>query len=142
MLGQSGILSITTTNPYLFRTTLSNYQYEGEAYRAVNPEAESAEEVYRFFNPQTGFHLYTTDEREREYISDNLDHFTYEGIVFHAYETQIEESIPIYRFYEPSLGTHFYTEDETEMRSVQENLTNYNYEGIAYYAMPIEDGVI
>ena len=121
---------------------LANYQYEGEAYKAINPEVESAEEVYRFFNPQTGFHLYTTDEREREYISDNLDHFTYEGIVFHAYETEIKGSIPIYRFYEPSLGTHFYTEDETEMRLVRENLTNYNYEGIAYYAMPTEDGII
>lgn len=121
---------------------LSNYQYEGESYQAVNLEADEAESVYRFFNSQTGFHLYTTDEAEKEYISDNLDHFSYEGIVFHAYETQISGSIPIYRFYEPTLGTHFYTEDETEMMSVRENLTNYNYEGIAYYALPIEDGVI
>ena len=124
------------------RDNLSNYQYEGESYRAANSQAESAESVYRFFNAQTGFHLYTTDEVEKDYISSSLDHFAYEGSVFDAYETQQTGSIPIYRFYEPTLGTHFYTDDKTEMMSVRENLANYNYEGIAYYALPTEDNVV
>ena len=124
------------------RDNLTNYQYEGESYRAANSQAESAESVYRFFNAQTGFHLYTTDEVEKDYISSNLDHFAYEGSVFSAYETQQTGSIPIYRFYEPTLGTHFYTDVETEMMSVRENLPNYNYEGIAYYALPTEDNVV
>lgn len=121
---------------------LTNYQYEGESYRAVNPEAGEAEEVYRFFNSQTGFHFYTTDEGEKDYINDKLNHFTYEGIVFHAYQTPLEGSISIYRFYEPTLGTHFYTASEMEMILLRDNLSDYHYEGIAYYAMPTDDGLM
>ena len=128
---------------------LDNYVYEGETYEAVEPlaiaqsltdtgtEVES-EEVYRFFNPTTGVHLYTTNEIEKDNIIENLDNFVFEGVKFYAYETEVEGSMPIYRFYEPSLGVHFYTPDENEKNSVEENLDNYNYEGIAYYAMPLE----
>ena len=97
-----------------------------------------AEEVYRFFNPSTGVHLYTTSERERDFIIANLSNFQFEGVKFYAYETNVEGSIPVYRFFEPTLGVHFYTPNEREKTFVQENLSNYNFEGIAYYALPID----
>ena len=128
------------------RDNLDNYVYEGETYQTVDPlletQAESGEDategVYRFFNPSTGVHLYTTNEIERDSIIENLDNFVYEGIKFYAYDTPVEGSMPIYRFYEPTLGVHFYTPSENEKNSVMENLDNYNFEGIAYYAMPLE----
>lgn len=117
---------------------LTNYDFEGEAYRSVDPMT-GGQEVYRFFNPSTGVHLYTTAELERDNILENLPNFEFEGVQFYAYETQVEGSIPIYRFYEASLGVHFYTPNEDERDSVQANLTNYNYEGVAYYALPVND---
>ena len=131
------------------RDNLDNYVYEGETYETVNPLAKAQsitgedtsvgpEEVYRFFNPSTGVHLYTTNEIERDSIIENLDNFVYEGVKFYAYETQVEGSLPVYRFYEPTLGVHFYTPNENEKNSVLENLDNYNFENIAYYAMPLE----
>ena len=129
------------------RDNLDNYVYEGETYQAVDPllgtqdtsgSEPDAEEVFRFFNPSKGVHLYTTNEVERDSIIENLDNFSYEGVKFYAYENEVEGSMPIYRFYEPSLGVHFYTPNEVEKNSVMENLDNYDFEGIAYYALPLE----
>ncbi len=121
---------------------LDNYTFEGETYKTYDPTTGGeAEEVYRFFNPSTGVHLYTTSEIERDSVIENLDNFTYEGAKFYAFENQVEGSIPIYRFYEPTLGVHFYTPSEFEKDSVIENLDNYNFEGIAYYGMPLESNM-
>ncbi|MGB5712225.1 MAG: hypothetical protein WBM44_15110 [Waterburya sp.] len=118
---------------------LNNYTFEGKTYEAVDPTAgDGTEEVYRFFNPSTGVHLYTTSENERDSIRENLDNFSYEGAKFYAFDTQVEGSLPVYRFYEPTLGVHFFTPSEFEKNSVMENLDNYDFEGIAYYAMPLE----
>ena len=121
---------------------LDNYTFEGETYKTYDPTTGSeAEEVYRFFNPSTGVHLYTTSEIERDSVIENLDNFTYEGAKFYAFDNQVEGSIPIYRFYEPSLGVHFYTPSEFEKDSVIENLDNYDFEGVAYYAMPLDSNM-
>ena len=118
---------------------LDNYTFEGETYKTHDPTTGGeAEEVYRFFNPSTGVHLYTTSEVERDSVIENLDNFTYEGAKFYAFENPVEGSMPVYRFYEPTLGVHFYTPSEFEKDSVIENLDNYDFEGIAYYAMPLE----
>ena len=120
---------------------LTNYSFEGESYRTVDPTT-GAQQVYRFFNPETGVHLYTTDEVERDSIIETLPNFQFEGVKFYAYETEVEGSIPVFRFYEPTLGVHFYTPNEAERDSVQANLPNYNYEGIAYYALPVDEDVV
>lgn len=117
---------------------LDNYTFEGESYETMDlTTGAGGEEVYRFFNPTTGVHLYTTSEVERDSIIDTLDNFTFEGTKFYAFETEVDGSMPVYRFYEPTLGVHFYTPSEFEKNSVMENLDNYNFEGIAYYAMPL-----
>ena len=121
---------------------LDNYTFEGETYKTYDPTTgDEGEEVYRFFNPSTGVHLYTTSEIERDSIIENLDNFTYEGAKFYAFENEVEGSMPVYRFYEPTLGVHFYTPSEFEKDSVIENLDNYNFEGIAYYAMPLDSNM-
>ena len=116
---------------------LATFEPEAASFASVNPdEADSAAEIYRFFNSDTGGHLYTTDEVERDFIIDNLDNFVFEDVAFFAFETNVENTLPVYRFYEPNLGVHFYTGDEGERAFVESNLDNYDFEGIAYYALP------
>jgi len=66
---------------------LPHYTYEGTAFYVygpgIRPPATTA--VYRFFNRQTGAHLYTISQVERDYILNNLPHYNYEGIKFYVY---------------------------------------------------------
>ncbi len=116
---------------------LTNFQGEGASYRGVDPltGAGSPVPVYRFLNQDTGVHLYTVSEAERDTV-ENLDNFSFEGEAFFAYETQIEGTIPIYRFFNPTTGAHFYTPSATERDTVTENLPDFQSEGIACYTLP------
>ena len=123
---------------------LPQYEYEGAAFGTVTEEeADSvtgAQPVYRFFNNETGVHLYTIDEAERDSIQENLPNFAFEGISYYAYETQQEGTIPLYRFYNPEIGAHFYTPFAVERDNVIENLPEYRVEGeggIAFYVEPL-----
>ena len=94
--------------------------------------------VYRFLNQDTGVHLYTISETERD-ATQELSNFSFEGEAFSAYETEVEESIPIYRFFNANTGAHFYTPNEAERDNVETNLTEFESEGIAYYALPFSE---
>ncbi|MEM8830377.1 MAG: DUF4347 domain-containing protein [Cyanobacteria bacterium P01_G01_bin.19] len=128
------------------RDNLTNYVFEGPSYKALDPltgeeqgENSNIVNAYRFFNPTTGAHLYTTSEVERDSIIENLDEFVFEGEQFAVYNTDIgEETIPVHRFFDPNLGVHFYTPSEVERQNVEDNLPNYDYEGIAYYAIDLD----
>ena len=116
---------------------LDNYTFEGASYQGVDPltGANNFVPVYRFLNEDTGVHLYTVSETERDAVED-LENFAFEGEAFNAYATEVEGSIPIYRFFNSTTGAHFYTPSAVE-RDVVLELPNYESEGIAYYALPI-----
>lgn len=114
------------------------YQPEGSSFTAVDPTAEDAVGVYRFFNETTRVNIYTTNEMEIENLEQNSQ-FTSEGVVFGAYQTQVEGSIPIYRLRNNATNTHLFTPSVGERDSVLETLPSYESEGIAYYALPLED---
>ena len=122
--------------------TLPNYEFESFAY--VNVDVDSltgdiqAQQVYRFFNSDTGTHLYTTSEVEKESVEANLSNFSLETESFFAYGEEQPGTIPIYRFYNTDTGAHFYTPSEAEKDVVEDTLPNYTSEGIAYYAFPTE----
>ena len=118
---------------------LDNFSFEGGSYRAVDPLTGNPEllPAYRFLNQDTGVHLYTISEVERD-ATQELSNFSFEGEAFFAYETEIEDSIPIYRFFNPSTGAHFYTPSEAERDNVEANLPEFQSEGIAYYALALE----
>ncbi len=122
---------------------LANYSFEGASYRGVDPLTGAGEPlpVYRFLNQDTGVHLYTVDQTERDAVED-LANFSFEGEAFAAYATEVEGSIPIYRFFNSTTGAHFYTPSATERDNVENNLPEYESEGIAYYALPVESEVI
>ena len=117
---------------------LDNYTYEGAAYTGIDPLAPTDSfAVYRFYNQDSGTHLYTIDENEKNVVQQELDNYNYEGEAFFAYSFQVEGSIPVYRFYNSTTGAHFYTPSAIERDVVTEELSNFESEGIAYYALPI-----
>ena len=75
--------------------------------------------VYRFLNQNTGVHLYTISEIERESVA-KLDNFTFEGEAFSAYAMEEEGTIPIFRFFNSITGAHFYTPSATERDAVED----------------------
>ena len=114
------------------------YEYEGEQYRALaddkdtvtGVEIEEAIPVYRFFNTDTGAHLYTTDEIEKNFIIDNLANYNFEGIKYYAFESEQEdlETIPMYRLLNNSSGTHLLSSDTNEIDYISNNLSNFALE--------------
>ncbi len=126
------------------------YNYEGESFTALSSDLDSltgevipgAEEVYRFFNNDTGAHLFTMDVNEKDYILDNLDNYTLEGVAYYAFEAPPEniETVPVYRMLNNQTGTHLLTSDRYEFESIQKNLPHFSVEaanGVAFYVMEI-----
>ena len=114
------------------------YQYEAEKFTVLadNKDAltgetiEGVKPVYRFFNTQTGAHLYTMDENEKSYIEANLSNYSAEGVKYHAFETKPAniETIPVYRLLNVDSGSHLYTIDQNELNYIQANLPNFTLE--------------
>ena len=122
---------------------LSNYSYEGESYVAASETADpltGVRPVYRFFNNDTGAHLYTISEAERDSISSGLPNYSYEGIAYYGYQSDRPGATALYRFYNPEIDAHFYTPDPVERDAILTNLPDYQLEtdgGIAFYVEPI-----
>ena len=118
---------------------LPNYVSEGAAYISVDPFTGSPEpeQVYRFLNSDTGTHLYTVSEIERESVEQNLPNFSLETESFFAFAEEQPGTIPVYRFLNTDTGAHFYTPSETERETVEETLPNYQSEGVAYYTFAV-----
>ncbi|MCC0178426.1 hypothetical protein I4641_15725 [Waterburya agarophytonicola K14] len=119
---------------------LPNYNFEGSSYKSIDPLTGNPEPmpVYRFLNQDTGVHLYTISEVERD-ATEELNNFSFEGEAFFAYESEVEGSIPIYRFFNSLTGAHFYTPSTGERDNVEANLPDFQSEGIAYYALPFSE---
>lgn len=92
-------------------------------------------DVYRYYNPKVGGHLFTADIAEKNSVDEN-DNFNAEEIGFRALSRMDEEiidSIPIYRFFNNVLGSHFFTAAEQEKAHVM-TLENFVFEGIGFRA--------
>ncbi len=118
--------------------TLS-YNYEAEKFTVLADNKDTltgaiiagAKPVYRFFNTETGSHLYTMDEIERGFIEDNLANYNFEDIQYYAFEDQPEniETVPVYRMLNSQSGSHLFTIDQAEVNYIQDNLPNFSFEG-------------
>ena len=124
------------------------YNYEGESFAALasNQDGltgeviEGAAEVSRFFNTDTGAHLYTMDVNEKEHILDNLDNYVFEGTAYYAFAEEQENTIPVFRMLNGSTGTHLLTTDVNELNYIQENLPHFSLEadnGVAFHVLEI-----
>ena len=122
---------------------LDSYSYEGAFFASAtetNDALKQTKPVYRFFNSNTGVHLYTISEAERDNINNNLANYNFEGIAYYGYESDLSGAIPLYRFYNPVTDIHFYTSSAVERDAVLASLPDYQLEsndGIAFYVEPL-----
>ncbi|WP_036484385.1 hypothetical protein [Myxosarcina sp. GI1] len=123
---------------------LPNYKNEGIAFEGVPLNEKDAltgvTPVYRLLNRDTGVHLYTIFDRERNSVLNNLPNYNDEDIAYYAYETSQPGTIPLYRYLNTDTGAHFYTASANEKASVDTNLPNLvpegNEDGIGYWVLP------
>jgi hypothetical protein len=126
------------------------YRYEAEQYTVLTDnkdpltgkELPGIEPVYRFFNTQTGAHLYTMDETEKNYIQDNLANYKFEGIKYYAFEEKPADmkTVPVYRMLNNQSGAHLFTVDQNEINYLREKLPNFSLEGnggVAFYVFEL-----
>lgn len=90
-------------------------------------------DVFRFYETQSGTHLYTSSSAERDAIASTLPNYQFEGVGFQAVPEQAGADA-VYRFFKPETGTHFFTPSVVERDSVIKSLPNYRYEGVGFYA--------
>jgi hypothetical protein len=96
-------------------------------------------DVFRFYNPTVGGHLFTADVEEKNNVDGNID-FISEGTGFSALsrlDDGIDNSVPVYRFFNSQLGSHFFTTSEIEKSHV-ESLDNFIFEGTGFRAFNID----
>jgi hypothetical protein len=95
----------------------------------------SAFQIYRFYNSDTGAHFFTSSIEERNAVIETLPSFVYEG---NSYDSNVAASdgTAVYRFYNSDTGVHFYTASEAERDTVLDQLPSYSLEGISYFASP------
>ncbi|BAZ44788.1 putative heme peroxidase [Chondrocystis sp. NIES-4102] len=125
------------------QNNLPQYKYEGTSFKAIaeDDSLTGAKPVYRFFNKNSGAHLYTISDVEKNYIQDNLNNYTFENVAYYAYDTPQANTIELYRFYQPQGDFHFFTPSVIERDYVMSNLPNYQLEsngGVAFYIQAID----
>ena len=114
-----------------------SYTYEAEKFQVLASDElltgeaiEGVEPVYRFFNKETGAHLYTMDENEIDYIIDAFANYDFEGIKYYAFETEPAnlDTIPVYRMLNNQSGAHLFTIDQNEIDGIQATLPHFSME--------------
>ena len=85
--------------------------------------------MYRMYDPNSGEHVYTGSDEER----DNLvaAGWNYEGVGF---TFPMTTGLPVYRLYDPVTGEHLYTMDEAEKATLM--AAGWNFEGVAFNSCP------
>lgn len=88
--------------------------------------------MYRMYDPNSGEHVYTGSDEER----DNLvaAGWNFEGVGF---TFPMTTGKPVYRLYDPVYGEHLYTMDEGEKATLM--AAGWNFEGIAFNSCPEEE---
>lgn len=82
--------------------------------------------VYRLYNPNTGFHTFTTDSKESTTLASRG--WKYEGKAWNA----ASQGTPVYRLYNPNNGDHVLTATTLEKDTLVKR--GYKNEGIRFYS--------
>ena len=64
--------------------SLSDFIFEGIAFKAFGSDSSATVAVHRFFNAEKGGHFFTSSRVEMEAVSE-MEQFRYEGEAFYAY---------------------------------------------------------
>ncbi|MDB2483944.1 hypothetical protein N9Y16_05075 [Gammaproteobacteria bacterium] len=117
------------------------YIYQGSTFDAASVRGGNVTSIHRFYNVETGHHLWSIDPNEIEFIKQKWDSgewsYKYEGTSFYVYASDPNPNSDavgeqVYRLYNPEEGRHFYTADMEEVNTFQ--LTGvWQLEGVAFW---------
>jgi hypothetical protein len=111
------------------------YTCEGVGFYLAENETVGYTAVYRFWNPSSKDHFYTSSEEEKDSV--HAHGYSLEGVVGYISTTQIEGTIPVYRYWNPNTHDHFYTSNALEIGATEPGVTGahgYTCEGVLGYA--------
>ena len=91
--------------------------------------------MYRLYNPNSGEHFYTADEKEKDNVV--AAGWQYEGVAWYAPKTS---DLPVYRVYNPNAGDHHYSLSKKECDDLVK--LGWKYEGIVWYSDEAEGTVL
>ena len=123
-------------------TVLANPQWgytaEGVGFRSATAPGANLLPVYRFYNPISKGHFFTTDEAEKNNVLANPQwRYNFEGVGFYTYGASASLGSDVYRFYNPISRGHFFTISEAERNNVLANPQwQYTAEGVGFEAKP------
>jgi hypothetical protein len=131
-----------TTSTQERDTVLANpqwqYTFEGVGFQASASAGTNLLPVYRFYNPISKGHFFTTDEAEKNNVLANPQwRYNFEGVGFYTYGASASLGSDVYRFYNPISRGHFFTISEAERNNVLANPQwQYTAEGVGFEAKP------
>jgi hypothetical protein len=88
---------------------------------------DSCVDVLRYYNPESGQHMFTTSLEERNMLLSAG--WNYEGV---AFRTTVYPENPVYRLYDAKDGAHLFTSSDFERDQLVE--MGWEYEGVAWYS--------
>jgi len=100
------------------------YVFQGSTFNAASTGSSNVKLLHRFFNADTGHHLWSMDPEEIAIIKNTLPNYDYEGPSFYVYGSDPNPSDPnigelVYRYYNSTTGKHFWTADAEERNLIQ-----------------------
>ncbi|MCC0175772.1 hypothetical protein I4641_02100 [Waterburya agarophytonicola K14] len=101
-------------------------------------EIQQGDIVYRFFNPNSGVHLYTANTSEYNFLLDESTDFTFEAESYISVDP-LSGGEEVSRFRNTDTGAYLYTIDRTEKDFITNNLDNYVLEGSQFNAFDTEE---
>ena len=119
-----------------FRTLMSDKDsLTGETIEGVSP-------VYRFFDMESGEHVFTIDEAEKDALNEDLGSYVFEGISYYAFESQPEDidTVPLYQMFNSDTESYVYSTNSEDLDGIRssEGLSPFDVEAddaIAYYVI-------
>ena len=105
------ILYVSTAEEANYLRSFTNWEQSDTTLTWSQPGYSTTElnDIIRLYNPNSGDHLYTINQGEVEFATQNG--FITEGIVGRAFNNSIEGLSAFYRFYDPALQTHAFSTD-------------------------------
>ena len=100
------------------------YVFQGSTFNAASTGSSNVKLLHRFFNADTGHHLWSMDPNEIADIKNTLPSYNYEGPSYYVYDSDPYPSDPhigelVYRYYNSTTGKHFWTADAEERNLIQ-----------------------
>lgn len=103
------------------------------AYQALVPPTFAAGTVFRFFNTNTGIHLFTADPNERDNVLANIPSYQYERTAFKVQFSTAGGNSSVWRFRNTRNGAYLFTMNPAEKAYV-ESLGYFALDGVAFFA--------